>query len=330
MSKPTLAANRRLFLQSGAAAAAATAFPALAQNTWPKGIVRIIVPLAAGGIADITTRALASELERQIGQTVIVDNRPGGLFTIAMQAIQSAPADGQTLIYLFNSVATVQAVHKKFDLNSQLIPISQATVMPIVLLVPGNSPFRTLRDLVAYGRANPGKLNYSSLGPGSMEHLKSVRLERAAGFRANNISYKSGPDMVKDLIGGQVDFTVTVSSFGSMYAPTGQVRVLGVFDDKRMKDMADVPTIAEGGVKVDPLAFWGGYAVKAGTPSPIVQRLHQELSRAAMAKPVVDKLTPISVGAVISRDPEEFRRLISSDVAWMAELAKTVDIGKLD
>ena len=321
---------RRTLIKAGAAAAAAAALPSLAQSAWPKGTVRFIVPLAAGGIADITTRALAAELEKQIGQTVIVENRPGGLFTIGMQAIQAAPADGNTLIYLFNSIATVQAVHKKFDLNAQLIPVSQATVIPIVLLVPGNSPFRTLQDLVTYGRANPGKLNYSSLGPGSMEHLKSVQLERAAGFKANNISYKSGPDMVKDLIGGQVDFTITVSSFGSMYAPTGQVRVLGVFDDHRMKSMPDVPTIVEGGVKADPLTFWGGYAVKAGTPAPIVQRLHQELVKAALAKPVVDRLTPISVGAIASREPEDFRRLINADISWMAELAKTMDLSKLE
>ena len=163
-----------------------------------------------------------------------------------------------------------------------------------------------------------------------MEHLKSVQLERAAGFKANNISYKSGPDMVKDLIGNQVDFTITVASFGAMYAPTGQVRMLGVFDDKRLKEMPDVPTVAEGGVRVDPLVFWGGYAVKAGTPSAIVQRMHQELARAATAKSVVDKLAPMTVGAVASRDPEEFRRLINADIAWMAELARTIDVGKLE
>lgn len=322
--------DRRHLLKSGLALAAASALPAVGQPAWPKGMVRIIVPLAAGGIADVTTRAMAAELERQIGQTVLVENRPGGLFAIAMQAIQSAPADGHTLIYLFNSVATVQAVHKKFDLNTQLIPVTQATIMPIVLLVPGNSPFKTLRDLVAFGRANPGKLNYSSLGPGSMEHLKSVQLERAAGFKANNISYKSGPDMVKDLIGNQVDFTITVASFASMYAPTGQVRVLGVFDDRRIKEMPDVPTVVEGGVKVDPLSFWGGYAVKAGTPPAIVQRLHQELARAATAKPVVDKLAPMTVGAVASRDPEEFRKLIGGDIAWMSDLAKTMDRSMLE
>ena len=104
--------DRRLLLKSGVAAAASCALPALSQSVWPKGLVRIIVPLAAGGIADVTTRAMAAELERQIGQTVLVENRPGGLFAIAMQAIQAAPADGHTLMYLFNSVATVQAVHK--------------------------------------------------------------------------------------------------------------------------------------------------------------------------------------------------------------------------
>lgn len=331
MSQSVSQFKRRAVLGIGAALAVAAAVPASGQSTtWPRGIVRIIVPLAAGGIADITTRAMASELEKQIGQTVIIENRPGGLFAIAMQAIQSAPADGQTLIYLFNSIATVQAVHKKFDLNAQLMPVGQATVIPIMLLVPGNSPHRTLRDLVAYGRANPGRLNYSSLGPGSMEHLKSVQLEQAAGFQANNISYKSGPDMVKDLIGNQVDFTVTVASFASMYAPSGQVRVLGVFDDKRLKEWPDVPTIAEGGVKADPLTFWGGYAVKAGTPPEIVQRLHREVSRAALAKPVVDRLANISVGAVTSRDPAEFGRLIANDVKWMSDLAKTMDPAKLN
>jgi tripartite-type tricarboxylate transporter receptor subunit TctC len=320
--------TRRRLLQGCAGLAAGIALPSLAQ-TEPdafRGPVRIVIPLSAGGAADAQTRPLALQLQSTLKQTVIVDNKPGGLFMIGLQSVLQAPADGHTLFYLYNSVASVQAVHKKFEINRQLVPVTQTTAMPMVLLVPGNSRFGTLADLLAFGRANPGKLNYGSLGLGSTEHLKAVQLERAAELQAVNVPFRSGPEMVKGLIGGEVDFTLTASTFAHTFAPKGHVRVLAVIDRERMHEMPDVPTIAQVGVDIPPLVFWGGYAVRAGTPPAIVERLHAELSAAATHPAVRSALAPLGIVPATSRTPRAFSQLIADDVTWMADIAKDLNI----
>jgi tripartite-type tricarboxylate transporter receptor subunit TctC len=322
--------SRRHVLKTGAGligSAGLLPFSAFSQSpVFPKGPVKFILPVAAGGAADVSTRPLAIELEKSLKQPVLVDNKPGGLFQIGMQSLLQAPADGHALIYLFNSMASVQAVHKRFDLNRQLVPVTQTTVMPMVMLVPGNSRFKNLADMLAYGKANPGKLSYASLGPGSMEHLKAVQVERAAGIQAENVPYKSGPDMVKALMGSEVDFVLTAASFAFTFAPKGQVRVFAVFDTKRMRDMPDVPTITEAGVNVPPLNFWGGYGVHADTPVAIVQRLFDELSAAATSAAVRDRMAQVGITPVTSKSVQEFRKLIADDVAWMTDIAKGLNI----
>lgn len=321
--------RRRSLLKGAGVACASIALPAFGQGlVFPKGPVRFVVPLNAGGAADVTTRPLAVELERTWKHPVVVDNRPGGLFMIGLQAILQAPADGHTLMYLYNSVATVQAVHKRFDLNRQLIPVTQTVGFPMVMLVSGNSPFKSVRDLVMFARDNPRKLRYSSLGPGSTEHLKALQIEKVAGFQAENISYKSGPDMVKGLIGGEVDFQLTAVTFAHAFAPKGQVRVLAVLENQRMKSMPEVPTLAEAGIEVTPFSYWSGYAVHADTPSQLVERLHKDLTAAAVAPFVRERLAPLGISPVVSNTPQDFRKLISDEVAWAAEYSKGLNFDK--
>jgi len=320
--------TRRSLLTQATALSAAMALPAMAQQGtgFPKGTVRIIIPLSAGGAADAQTRPLAVELQNALKETVIVDNKPGGLFMIGLQSLLQAPADGHTLLYLYNSVASVQAVHKKFEINRQLIPVTQTTAMPMVLLVPGTSRFKTLAEMVDYGRAHPGTLNYGTLGVGSTEHLKAVQLERAAGITAMNVPFRAGPEMVRGLIGSEIDFVLTASTFAHTFAPKGQVRVLAVIDSERMKEMPDVPTIAQAGVNIPPLVFWSGYAVRADTPAAIVQRLHAELIAAATSATVQNALSPMGITAATSRSPQDFRKLISDEVAWMSEISRDMQI----
>ncbi len=318
--------TRRVILKAASAITAASVLPSRAQAAFPKGLVRFVIPLNAGGAADVATRAMVPQLERMWGQPVIVDNRPGGMFVIGMQALLQAPADGHTLVYLFNSIATIQVVHKKFDLNTQVMPVTQTTLSPMIVMVGGNSPFKTLRELIAYGKANPGKLSYATLGPSSIEHLKAVQFEQIAGFRATPVPYKSGPDMAKDVIGGVADYVLIIGSFGPLYASSGRARVLGVLDDHRMKELPDVPTVAEADVPLPPLSYWGGYAVRAGTPPDIVKRLHHDIAKVAASKEVTDKLAQMTFSSVVSREPEEFRKVIASDMVWMTEVAKTLDL----
>jgi tripartite-type tricarboxylate transporter receptor subunit TctC len=318
--------SRRHLLQGSAAMAAASILPVDAQASFPRGPVRFIVPLTAGGAADVATRALAPQLEKMWGQPVIIDNKPGGMFVIGLQSLIQAPADGHTLMYLFNSISTVQVVHKKFDLATQIIPVTQSTVAPMILMVGGNSPFKTVRDLVAYGRANPGKLSYATLGPGSIEHLKAAQFEQVAGFKANAVPYKSGPEMAKDVVSGEADFCMIISTFGPLYAPSGRARVLAVLDNQRMKELPDAPTMAEAGVALPPLAYWGGYAVRSGTPPDLVRRLQQDIAKVAASDEVTEKLSKMSFRPVVSKDPTDFRRVIESDMGWMTDVAKSLNL----
>ena len=326
MHQANTSQSRRALLKTASAIAAASVLPARAQPSFAKGPVRFIVPLAAGGVADVATRAMVPDLERLWGQPVIVDNRPGGMFAIGMQALLQAPPDGHTLMYLFNSIATIQVVHKKFNLNAQLAPVTQTTTCPMVIMVAAHSPFKTVRELVDYGKANPGKLTYASLGPGSIEHLKAVHFEQVAGFRATNVPYKSGPDMAKDVIAGLVDYVLIIGSFGPMFVPNGRARLLGVLDDKRMKEFPDVPTMAEAGIPLPPLSYWGGYAVRAGTPADLVQRLHRDIAQVASSKSVAEKIAMMTLTPVVSKAPDDFRKVISSDLAWMTDVAKGLNL----
>ena len=323
--KDRLMIRRREVLAGTAISCMGFALPSLAQGrSFPKNSVRFVVPFAAGGAADVATRPLAKELEPVWKQPVLVDNRPGGLFMIGLQAALQAPADGHTLMYLTNSMAAVQAVHKQYDLGRQLIPVTQTVSFPMVMLVPGNSPFKTVEDLVAYARDNPNKLRYSSVGVGSTEHLKTVEFQKAARFEADHIPYKSGPDMVVGLLGAQVDLTLTAANFAYTYAPKGQVRVLAVLGSQRIKEMPDVPTLRETGFDVSPFNFWSGYAVKAGTPAPVVQLIYQDLATAAVTPFMNETLAGLGMSPAVSKSPDAFAKLIADELAWAMEQSKGI------
>lgn len=322
--------QRRTLLKGCIGSMAGTAVPAWAQggDGISPGPIRIVLPMSAGGAADASTRPLLPELEKLLGRPVYVENKPGGLFTIGLQSVVQSPADGHTLMYVYNSVASVQAAFRKYDLLRQLTPVTQTSSIPMVMLAPGKSEFRTLAELLAYGRANPGKLSYSTPAQGSAEHLKTVQLLRAAGVSAQDVPYRSGPEMVNAVIAGEVHFTLTASSFARVFAPKGQVRVLAVIDSKRLKDFPDVPTSAESGVNVPPASFWGGYAVHSGTPQPIVRRLFEAFSKAAMSDDVRKLLDPLGISAVASPSPKEFQKLIAEDIAWMSDVAKELNLSQ--
>ena len=169
--------SRRTFAKSACSVAAAFALPARAQSDFPRGPLKIIVGLPPGGSADIIARTGAAVMEKSLKQQVVVENKPGGQFQISVQALLAAPADGHTLLYLYNGYASVNATLKLFDLDKQTIPVAQVASTPIVLLVRGDSPHKTAKDLWAWARANPGKLTYGTLGAGGVEHLKWTQVE---------------------------------------------------------------------------------------------------------------------------------------------------------
>ena len=180
-----------------AALGLAIAQSAVAQTAFPDRPIKIVIPLPAGGAADANVRAIAKEVEAMIKQPLIVENKPGGLFQIGVQAVTSAPADGNTLLYMYSGMVSTQAIQKRFDLARDFDPVTSVAESPMVLAVTGNSKFKTVGELLDFGRSHPGALTYSTLGAGSQEHLKTHEFVRAAGITATAVPYKGGAGRCK-------------------------------------------------------------------------------------------------------------------------------------
>ncbi len=318
--------TRRSLLGCVGAMACTAAVPVRAQADFPSRPLRIVLGLPAGGAADVVVRALAEEMAQSMKQPVIVENRPGGLFVPAVQAVATAPADGYTLLYVNASFVTVQVAQKRFDLLRQFEPVALTGEAPSVLLVSAGSRFKTLKDLVEHGRSHPGELTYGTLGVGTLEHLKSVQFAEAAGFQARAIPYKGGPDMINAVIAGDLGFTgVNVFSAQPLIA-SGRVRALAALDTTRIPSLPEVPTVGEAGVKVSSTRIWSGFMVPTGTPAPVVQRLFTELVTAMKSPSIARKFSPLGVMTTTSKSPDEFRSLIASEADWMGAIARKLDL----
>lgn len=321
--------RRRFLIAAGASVTGLLAMTlAAAQPSFPSRPVKIIVPWPASGAVDVSARFGAIELEKLLGQPVVIDNKPGGLFQVALNALAQAPADGHTLIHVTSGMLAVQAVHGSFNLNRDLVPITIVGDTSLVLIVGPKSPHRTLADLIVYGRANPGQLKYASSGLGSLEHLKLAQMEKVAGFSALNVPYRGGPDMLKAVIGGEVDFTLVATIFASQFAPKGMVRVLATLDPSRLDQFPEVPTLAEAGFAVPPMRIWGGYAVAGGTPVAIVQRLYRDLVASSDSPAMVRQMAQLGMSVFNSNSPEDFRGQIEADLVWMADMVKVLKLAQ--
>ena len=309
-------------------AAALAALPSTwAQSDFPKYPVRMMVPLQAGGIADVSARAVALELERRLGKPVVVDNRPGGQFLVALQALQSAPPDGHTLLYFNSNFGAVQVVTKLYDQNKAFTPVTVYTEVPFMLMVSGKSPFNSISELIDYGRKNPDKLNYSMPGVGSLEHIKNVQLAKVAGFAATAITYKNGgPDMIRAVMADETQYTIAPTFLAMQFAPKGLMRPLLALDSARDRDFPNVPSLADAGLKTNPLKIWGGFAVHIDTPVPLVQRLHQIISATVQAPSLVEKLDSLGTVTIAPKTQEDVRKLMANDLVWMSEAVKGLNL----
>lgn len=301
--------------------------PAVAQDSGFSGRpIRIVLGAPAGGAADAVVRIVAEQLRTNLKQTVVVDNRPGGLFGLALQATTSARADGHTLMYVHLGMLAVQSATRRFDLLKDLIPITKAGETGTVIATSGKGPFKTLRELIDFGRAHPGQLNYATSGPGSAEHLKSVEIGLAAGFKATHVPYKGGPEMALSVMQEETHFTVLPAILAGPHVATGQMRLLAAVDSRRLPAFPDVPTTQEAGVAVKPLTFWGGFAAPAGTPAPVVERLHREIVAAMRTPFVQEKLGALGSNPIYNQSPAEFSRQIEADLGWMEPAVKAAGL----
>lgn len=271
---------------------------ARAEEKFPSRPVRIIVPFAAGGVGDLVGRALAAALTEQLGQPVIVENRPGADAAIGTEAVVRAAPDGYTILQVTSTQVINQALKKNittYDLLRDLTPLARLSYAALVLVSPSSAPFRTVPELVAYAKTRPAGLTYGSGAVGSVGHLSCELFKAATGVTAVNVVYKGNGALMPDLLGGRLDFTFPTEAEIIQSVRSGTLRALAVTAPKRMPDLPEVPTMIELGFKgFEPVVNWG-YMVPLHTPAPIVRRLHEAFAKAAVAPAVLERLKAIGV-----------------------------------
>jgi tripartite-type tricarboxylate transporter receptor subunit TctC len=295
-------------LAFGTLAAAATA-------DYPNRPIRLIVPQAPGSSSDTAARIIASELSRQIGQQVVVDNRPGGALLIGMELVARAVPDGYTIGYgpIGALVISPNLVPKiPFDVQKDFQPITQSTWNQMLLAASPASGLRTVREVIDFARANPGKLTNASSGNGTPGHVGLELFKVMTNTQIVHVPYKGGAGGIADLIAGQVQLMMEGMNTMTPHAKAGRVRGLGVSSAKRSEALPDVPTIAEAGVPGYEATTWSGIVAPAGLPRPVLMRLNSELGKALDSPTVRERFA--AVGAETSRStPEAFAAFIKSE-----------------
>ncbi len=313
--------NRRHLLQAGLAAAALPAWHlAAAQDKYPSKPLKIVVPLPAGGVADNSVRVLANAMQTGFGQPIVIENKPGGTFAIGMNAVTQAPADGYTLLHINIALLSAQVVFKRFDVFKQLQPVAGLGETDIAISATGTKGYKSVQDLIADGRAHPGKLSYATPGSGTMEHLALINFCKAAGIDALHVPMKGGPDMVKALIQGEVDFGTLAVPLVQQFVTDGRIRALMLLNEKRNAVLPQVPTYVEEKVPTSRLTIWGGFAAPAGTPPAVMAHLENSVLE-AMRNPEVQKQFLAAGLAPHAQTGDMFGKVWRDDYQWISKAA---------
>ncbi len=318
---------RRTLLLGALASALMMALPSQAQ-TYPNKPIRIIVPFAAGGSSDVMARGLGKQLAEQMGTQVVIENRPGGGGGPAMEAVVKSPADGHTLLYGTigtNSVAPVLFKNLPVDPNRDLLPVSLLALNPSVLIVHAGLPIQSLPELIAYAKANPGKLSYASAGNGSISHLATELLKTTAQIDMLHVPYKGGGAASVDLLAGNVSLMIETITNAQTLVKTGKVRAIANSGSRRWPTAPELPTFAESGLPSYQVDSWTGLFVAAGTPKAIVDRLNTEVVKASRDPGYRSAMTGLGVEAA-SSTPEAFTSFVRAEMAKWARVVQLTGI----
>jgi tripartite-type tricarboxylate transporter receptor subunit TctC len=326
--------QRRKWL--GLLMAASLAAPvAMAQKAAPQKVlaaypvkpIRLVVSFAAGGPNDVMARVLAQQLGVNLGQPVVVDNKPGAGGIIGNDSVAKAPADGYTLLFASAPFVMVPGLQPKlpYDTLKDFSAVTKVAESPMVLMVPADSRFKTAKELIEFARENPGKLNYGSGGNGSTPHLTTELLAMVTGAKFTHVPYKGGGESIKALMGGEIDLLIdSVTSTGPAFA-SGRVKALAVTQDKRSPKLPAVPTFAEAGYSKFGMTHWVGVVAQSGIPPELLSRLRIEIIKALRSAEVEQKL--IELGAQPVGDSSvDFQKFIRDEVQKWEQVAKAVNI----
>ncbi len=293
-----------------------------ARAQWPDKPVKLIVPYAPGGTTDFAARQIAQKLTEQTGKSFFVENKAGASGLIGTDVVAKSPADGTTFQINDTTYAMLPHLFKKlpWDHGKDLIPVTIIAQTPLVLVVSEKSPYKTVQDLMAFAKKNPGKLNYGSGGVGSSTHLGSELFKDAAKIDATHVPFKGAGEAMLNVVSGSVDFLVTAAPTAIPQVNGGKIRALAVTSPARIATLAHVPTTAEAGLKDFNATNWFGIAAPKGTPQPVIDKLYSEVKKALastdLAKRFADQgaepsgISPAEFQVFVKAETERWGRII--------------------
>lgn len=310
--------DRRRLLHGAALAAAVVCTPAWVgaqASAFPSKPVRIVVPFAAGGVGDLTARTVGQELSKLLGQSVVIENKPGAGGVVAAETVARAEPDGHTLFLMSNGTAVSAGLFAKlpFDTVRDFTPVSTLGTFDIAVVAGAESSFKTLADVIGYAKANPGKLNVGSINIGSTQHLTAELFKATADIDIQVVPFNGTPALINALRGRQVDVAVEILGPTLTHVKAGALRVLATTGTRRASQLPDVPTAREAGVKDLVASSWNALAAPAKTPRAVVDRLARDVATALTNAEVKQKLANLNVDAQAST-PEQTAELLASDI----------------
>ena len=330
MNDANFGSTRRRLLGACAGAGAALCLPSMvnAQPQWPTKAVRFLVPFAPGGTSEIVARSVAAELTKQLGQSVYVENKPGGAGTVAMQEAAHAAPDGHTIILGHVGTLAVNPYllkNQPYDVNKDFIPVTLLAKVPNVFVIHPDVPAKNFKEFVAYAKANPGKLNYGSAGNASAGHLAMEYLKLVTGMFITHIPYRGTGPQLTDLLSGRTQASSAGMPALGAHIRAGKLRAIAVGTQQRIAALPDVPTVAEMGYKNFETSQWYGILAPAGTPPAVVKKLQEESLKALKSSAVTERFATDS--AVGGGGPSaEFASFIGKEQAIWKEIVRKAQI----
>jgi tripartite-type tricarboxylate transporter receptor subunit TctC len=308
-------------------AALALGAPHVRAQSFPSRPIKLVVPYPPGGGADTTARLIAPRLQEAFGETVVIDNRPGAGGVIGDDAVAKAPPDGHTLLIgaFAHAVNPSLLARMPFRTPDDFAPISLLVTVPELMVITPSHPARTVAELVAMARAQPGKLFYASSGNGTAQHLAAELFKLRTGTEIGHVPYKGGGPAVADVAAGHVPFYFGNMSAALPQARANRVRALAVTSAERSPAARDVPTLAEAGVKECEISEWNALLAPAGTPPAVHERVHAEVARIMRLDDIRAKFADLGADAIGST-PQELAAFLRAEMAKWAEVVKAANI----
>jgi tripartite-type tricarboxylate transporter receptor subunit TctC len=310
-----------------AAVATVLALPVAHAEPWPEHPIKFVMSAPAGSSIDVLGRTIADKLKDRLGQPVVVENKPAAGGTVATADVAHSAPDGYTMLLAFNGPLAFAPLLQKlpYDVQKDLAPVIITSSQPNVLAINATLPVHSVKELVAYAKANPGKLNYASVGNGSSSHLNMELFKSVAGFDAVHVPFNGSPPAVKSTLQNETQMLFAVMQPLQAQIQAGQLRALAVTTAKRFPLLPDLPTIAESGYPGFEALAWNGVMVAAGTPKPIVAKLNAEIGAVLKEPDVVQKMHGFGFD-LVGGTPEDFGALVRGEAERWAPVIKKVGL----